>query len=80
MKTQRNNTRIGRNSDRVIDNTASFRSELKRREAVSETIPAEYGQGESKLAAFRRFQVIMDVVLATIIFTVIGIALAGFCL
>jgi hypothetical protein len=79
MKTQRNNTRIGRNSDRITDNTVAFRRELERREAVSETISADYSLGMDKLAAFRRFQAIMDVVLATIIFTVIGIALAGFC-
>ena len=78
MKTQRN-TRIGRNSDRITDNTAAFRSELKRREVVSELVPADYERGMDKLAAFRRFQAVMDVVLATIIFTVIGIALAGFC-
>lgn len=78
MKTQRNNTRIGRNSDRITDNTVAFRSELKRRQDVSELVPAEYGQGESKLAAFRRFQSIMDVVLAVIVFTVVGAGLVGF--
>lgn len=78
MKTQRNNTRIGRNSDRVIDNVTAFRRELERRQDVSELVPADYEQGASKLAAFRRFQAIMDVVLAVIVFTVVGAGLAGF--
>ena len=77
--TRKRNTRIGRNSDRIIDNTVAFRRELERREAVSETIPADYSRGMDKLAAFRRFQAVMDVVLAVIVFTVVGIGLAGFC-
>lgn len=77
MKTQRN-TRIGRNSDRITDNTVAFRSELKRREAVSELVPADYSLGMDKLAAFRRFQAVMDAVLALIVFTVVGAGLAGF--
>lgn len=78
MKTQRNNTRIGRNSDRITDNVTAFRRELERRQDVSETIPADYSRGMDKLAAFRRFQAVMDVVLAVIVFTVVGAGLAGF--
>lgn len=76
--TRKTNTRIGRNSDRIIDNTVSFRSELERRNAVSETIPADYSRGMDKMAAFRRFQMVMDLVLAMIVFTVVGAGLAGF--
>lgn len=77
MKTQRN-TRIGRNSDRITDNVTAFRRELERRQDVSETIPADYSRGMDKLAAFRRFQAVMDAVLALIVFTVVGVGLAGF--
>jgi len=77
MKTQRN-TRIGRNSDRITDNVTTFRRELERRQDVSETIPADYSRGMDKLAAFRRFQAVMDAVLALIVFTVVGAGLAGF--
>jgi hypothetical protein len=76
--TRKRNTTVGRNSDRITDNTVSFRSELERRNAVSETVPADYQQGANKMAAFRRFQQIMDVILAMIIFIVVGTGLAGF--
>lgn len=76
--TRKTNTRIGRNSDRITDNTVAFRSELERRNAVSETIPADYSRGMDKMAAFRRFQMVMDLVLAMIVFTVVGAGLAGF--
>lgn len=76
--TRKRNTTVGRNSDRIIDNTVSFRSELERRNAVSETVPADYSRGMDKMAAFRRFQMVIDLVLATIIFTVVGAGLAGF--
>ena len=76
--TRKRNTTVGRNSDRITDNVASFRRELERRQDVSETIPADYQQGANKMAAFRRFQQIMDVILAMIIFIVVGTGLAGF--
>lgn len=76
--TRKRNTTVGRNSDRITDNTVSFRSELERRNAVSETVPADYSRGMDKMAAFRRFQMVMDVVLAVIVFTVVGAGLAGF--
>jgi hypothetical protein len=78
MTTQRNNTRIGRNSDRITDNTVAFRRELERRQDVSELVPADYSRGMDKLAAYRRFQAVMDAVLALIVFTVVGAGLAGF--
>ena len=76
--TRKTNTRIGRNSDRITDNVTAFRRELERRQDVSETIPADYSRGIDKMAAFRRFQQIMDVILAMIIFIVVGTGLAGF--
>jgi hypothetical protein len=76
--TRKRNTTVGRNSDRITDNVASFRRELERRQDVSETIPADYQQGANKMAAFRRFQAAMDIVLAVIICTVVGAGLAGF--
>jgi len=76
--TRKRNTKVGRNSDRITDNVTAFRRELERRQDVSETIPADYEQGASKLAAFRRFQAVMDAVLALIVFTVVGVGLAGF--
>ncbi len=76
--TRKHNTRIGRNSDRITDNTVAFRSELERRNAVSETVPADYSRGMDKMAAFRRFQAAMDIVLAVIVCTVVGAGLAGF--
>lgn len=76
--TRKTNTRIGRNSDRITDNVTAFRRELERRQDVSETVPADYSRGMDKMAAFRRFQQIMDVILAMIIFIVVGTGLAGF--
>jgi len=75
---RKRNTRIGRNSDRITDNVTAFRHELERRNAVSETVPADYSRGIDKLAAYRRFQAAMDIVLAVIVFTVVGTGLAGF--
>ena len=75
--TRKTNTRIGRNSDRITDNVTAFRRELERRQDVSEQVPADYQQGANKLAAYRRFQAAMDIVLAVIVCTVVGAGLAG---
>lgn len=78
--TRKRNTKVGRNSDRITDNVTAFRRELERRQDVSETVPADYQQGASKMAAYRRFQAAMDIVLAVIVCTVIGTGLVGFFL
>jgi len=71
-------TKVGRNSDRITDNVAAFRHELERRNAVSEVIPADYQRGADKLAEYRRFQLVVDAILAVLVFGSVGAGLVGF--
>lgn len=78
--------RIGRNSDRIQDNTTAFqqaminRNKLREESASPDYDLAQRQEAVKKAAAFRRMQEAAEAFLAVIVCIVIGAALAGFFL
>lgn len=78
--------RIGRNSDRIQDNTTAFqqaminRQKLREESASPDYDLAQRQEAVKKAAAFRRMQEAAEAILATIVCIILGAALAGFFL
>jgi hypothetical protein len=78
--------RIGRNSDRIQDNTTAFQQAMVNRQKLREESAspdydlAQRQEAVKKAAAFRRMQEAAEAFLAVIVCIILGAALAGFFL